>query len=64
MHMQQTLLLLTHGFIFIDLEAGRNAGCRVALVRTGYGPQVDGTLADLVAPDLGAAVDRILQEGF
>ncbi len=46
----------------IDLEAGRRAGCRVALVRTGYGAQVDGSAADLVAPDLGGAVDRILAE--
>jgi D-glycero-D-manno-heptose 1,7-bisphosphate phosphatase len=46
----------------IDLEAGRNAGCRVALVRTGYGSQVDGTLADVVAEDLPAALDRILEQ--
>lgn len=46
----------------IDLEAGRRAGCRVALVRTGYGAQVDGSAADLVAPDLGEAVDRILAQ--
>jgi D-glycero-D-manno-heptose 1,7-bisphosphate phosphatase len=45
----------------IDLGAGRNAGCRVALVRTGYGDQVDGTLADLVAAHLGEAVDGILK---
>lgn len=44
----------------LDLEAGRAAGCRVALVRTGYGRQVDGSLADLVADDLAGAVDRIL----
>ena len=44
----------------LDLEAGRNAGCRVALVRTGYGREVDGALADLVAEDLGEAVARIL----
>jgi D-glycero-D-manno-heptose 1,7-bisphosphate phosphatase len=44
----------------LDLGAGRNAGCRVALVRTGYGSQVDPGLADLVAADLGAAVERIL----
>lgn len=44
----------------IDLEAGRAAGCRVALVRTGYGSGVDGKLADLVAADLAEAVDRIL----
>jgi D-glycero-D-manno-heptose 1,7-bisphosphate phosphatase len=46
----------------LDLGAGRNAGCRVALVRTGYGSQVDGSLADLVAADLGAAVDTILAD--
>jgi D-glycero-D-manno-heptose 1,7-bisphosphate phosphatase len=44
----------------IDLQAGRNAGCRVALVRTGYGAGMDGNLADLVADDLSAAVDAIL----
>lgn len=44
----------------IDLAAGRAAGCRVALVRTGYGREVDGGLADLVAEDLSAAVDAIL----
>ena len=48
----------------LDLGAGRNAGCRVALVRTGYGAQVDGSLADLVAKDLPEAVDRILAQGF
>jgi D-glycero-D-manno-heptose 1,7-bisphosphate phosphatase len=46
----------------IDLEAGRRAGCRVALVRTGYGAQVDGAGADLVAADLAEAVDRILAQ--
>ena len=46
----------------LDLEAGRNAGCRVALVRTGYGSQVDASRADLVAEDLAAAVARILAE--
>jgi D-glycero-D-manno-heptose 1,7-bisphosphate phosphatase len=46
----------------LDLEAGRNAGCRVALVRTGYGRQVDASRADLVAEDLAAAVERILAE--
>ncbi len=44
----------------IDLVAGRRAGCRVALVRTGYGTEVDGALADLVAPDLPGALERIL----
>jgi D-glycero-D-manno-heptose 1,7-bisphosphate phosphatase len=46
----------------LDLGAGRNAGCRVALVRTGYGSQVDPSLADLVAPNLGEAVERILAQ--
>lgn len=46
----------------IDLQAGRNAGCRVALVRTGYGQRMDGSTADLVAEDLAAAVDAILGE--
>jgi len=45
----------------VDLEAGRRAGCRVALVRTGYGATVDGSGADLVAADLAEAVDRILE---
>ncbi len=44
-----------------DLEAGRRAGCRVALVRTGYGVDVDGSLADLVAENLQEAVRRILE---
>lgn len=46
----------------LDLEAGRNAGCRVALVRTGYGSQVDAGRADLVAEDLPGVVARILAE--
>jgi D-glycero-D-manno-heptose 1,7-bisphosphate phosphatase len=46
----------------LDLGAGRNAGCRVALVRTGYGAQVDPALADLVAADLAAAVELILAD--
>jgi D-glycero-D-manno-heptose 1,7-bisphosphate phosphatase len=46
----------------IDLEAGRRAGCRVALVRTGYGVNVDGAAADVVAADLAEAVDRILAQ--
>lgn len=44
-----------------DLEAGRRAGCHVALVKTGYGKTVDGALADLVAENLPEAVDRILE---
>ena len=46
----------------LDLGAGRNAGCRVALVRTGYGGQGDPALADLVADDLAAAVEHILKD--
>jgi D-glycero-D-manno-heptose 1,7-bisphosphate phosphatase len=46
----------------IDLEAGRRAGCRVALVRTGYGSQVDGSSADLVAASLPEAVELILAQ--
>ena len=46
----------------LDLEAGRRAGCRVALVRTGYGARVDGSAADLVADNLPDAVERILSQ--
>lgn len=45
----------------IDLEAGHRAGCRVALVLTGYGKDGDPALADLVAKDLPEAVARILE---
>ncbi len=45
----------------IDLEAGRRAGCQVALVRTGYGTEVDGALADLVAENLPEALAGILE---
>jgi D-glycero-D-manno-heptose 1,7-bisphosphate phosphatase len=44
----------------VDLEAGRRAGCQVALVLTGYGREVDPGLADLVARDLPEAVAGIL----
>jgi D-glycero-D-manno-heptose 1,7-bisphosphate phosphatase len=46
----------------VDLQAGRNAGCRVALVRTGYGAEMDPSEADIVAEDLGAAVALILEK--
>lgn len=46
----------------IDLEAGARAGCRVALVRTGYGSGTDASRADLVAEDLAAAVREILAQ--
>jgi len=45
----------------IDLEAGRNAGCRVALVRTGYGNAVDPKLADMIADNLGQAIEAIME---
>ncbi len=44
----------------LDLEAGRRAGCQVALVRTGYGHGVDGALADVVGEDLPAVLEQIL----
>jgi D-glycero-D-manno-heptose 1,7-bisphosphate phosphatase len=45
----------------IDIEAGRNAGCRAALVRTGYGNAVDPKIADIVADDLGQAIKAIME---
>jgi len=47
-----------------DLEAGRRAGCRTALVLTGYGSTVNSELADIVADDIGQAIDRILSKGL
>jgi D-glycero-D-manno-heptose 1,7-bisphosphate phosphatase len=44
-----------------DLEAGRRAGCRTALVRTGHGAGARADLADLVAEDVGAAVEMIIR---
>lgn len=46
----------------LDLEAGRRAGCRVALVRTGYGAGVDPAGADLVGDDLPQVVEQILAQ--
>jgi D-glycero-D-manno-heptose 1,7-bisphosphate phosphatase len=43
-----------------DLEAGRRAGCRTILVRTGEGTTTDTTLADHVAPDFAQAAAHIL----
>lgn len=43
-----------------DLEAGRRAGCRTVLVRTGYGRETDASKADLVAEDLPEAVRKVL----
>jgi len=54
-----------------DLEAGRRAGCRVLLVRTGYGVETEGRLHQLgldrvpVAADLGQAIsDHVLQDAL
>jgi D-glycero-D-manno-heptose 1,7-bisphosphate phosphatase len=44
-----------------DIECGHNAGVRTILVRTGYGQETDGKLADFVAKDLNDAVDIILE---
>lgn len=45
-----------------DLDCGRNAGVKTILVRTGYGQNVEASLADLVARDLSKAADMILNE--
>ncbi len=48
----------------IDVIAGRSAGARAILVRTGYGRDYEaGTKADYVADDLAGAVDFILRDG-
>ena len=46
----------------IDMEAGKRAGCRTVLVRTGYGAQADANEADWVCADLPEAIERILSE--
>lgn len=49
-----------------DVELARRAGCRAALVRTGYGARTEaelveqGRAADVVADDLAGAVEEIL----
>lgn len=45
-----------------DIECGRRAGLRTALVETGYGKEHLGCGADVVVPDIGSAADWILQE--
>lgn len=45
-----------------DMLAGRNAGCRSLVVRTGYGEKVT-TDFDAEAPTLAEAADIILNEG-
>ena len=53
-----------------DVEAGRAAGCRTVLVRTGYGAETesklngDGVHPDHVAADLLEAVRWILRQGM
>jgi D-glycero-D-manno-heptose 1,7-bisphosphate phosphatase len=47
-----------------DLGAGRNAGCRTALVLTGYGKGVNRALADIVAENLGQAIEEIFSLGL
>jgi D-glycero-D-manno-heptose 1,7-bisphosphate phosphatase len=42
-----------------DVAAGRNAGTRTVLVRTGYGAQQIGAKADLVAKDVPTAAEAI-----
>jgi histidinol phosphatase-like enzyme len=52
----------------LDLEAGRAAGCRTVLVRTGYGAHwertagPDGLPADWIANDILDAAQWILQQ--
>ena len=47
----------------IDVECGRNAGCRTMLVRTGYGSEQSNTDADFVMKDVTEALQRILALG-
>jgi D-glycero-D-manno-heptose 1,7-bisphosphate phosphatase len=48
-----------------DIEAGRRAGARTVLVRTGYGADAEPIAhADLVADDLSGAVELILNDGW
>ncbi len=48
----------------VDVAAGKNAGCRAALVRTGYGAaeegEAEGLRPDLVADDLKEFADALL----
>lgn len=44
----------------VDVQAGRAAGCRTILVQTGYGAGQPACGADLVVPDVVAAVDFVL----
>jgi D-glycero-D-manno-heptose 1,7-bisphosphate phosphatase len=47
----------------IDVECGRNAGCRTVLVRTGYGSKQSNTDADFVMNDITEALKHIIALG-
>jgi D-glycero-D-manno-heptose 1,7-bisphosphate phosphatase len=47
----------------IDVECGRNAGCRTVLVRTGYGSAKSNTDADFVMKDVTEALKHIIALG-
>jgi len=47
----------------IDVECGRNAGCRTVLVKTGYGSAQSNTDADFVMSDVTEALQHILALG-
>jgi histidinol-phosphate phosphatase family protein len=44
----------------VDVECGRSAGVRTIRVQTGFDRNTDGSLADWVVPDLGAAAKIII----
>ena len=45
----------------IDIQCGKNAGCRTILVQTGYGLKTGETGADFVATDVAEAIKIILE---
>jgi D-glycero-D-manno-heptose 1,7-bisphosphate phosphatase len=47
----------------IDVECGRNAGCRTVLVKTGYGSKQSNTDADFVMKDVTEALQHIIGLG-
>ena len=47
----------------IDVECGRNAGCRTILVKTGYGSKQSSTDADFVMNDITEALKHIIALG-
>ena len=44
-----------------DVQCGKNAGLRTALVRTGYGSNYDGPVPDVIAADVSEALSMIRQ---